>query len=48
LETDHHKLTGRALQTESSKFSLTIEFLSLYVALLWYMSIEAAAGKSPC
>lgn len=45
LKTDHHKLTGRALKTESSKFSLTTEFLSLHAALLRYMSVECSCWQ---
>lgn len=45
LKTDHHKLPGRALKMESSKFSLTNEFLSLYAALLRYMSVECSCWQ---
>lgn len=40
LKINHQKLTCRALQPQSSMFSLTTEFLNLHAALLYCMSAE--------
>lgn len=40
LKINHQKQTRRALQTESSTFSLTTEFLNLHAAFLYCMSAE--------
>lgn len=45
LKINHQKQTRRALQTESSMFSLTTEFLNLHAAFLYCMSAEKLLAK---